>query len=420
MIEWGYQMNNTVDTLIIGAGITGLSLASFLGTDDYLIVEKDSEVGGYCKTTIRNGFVWDYSGHFFHFNNQEIKDYVLENIECDIKTVRKKSHISYKDMYIDFPFQNNIHQLPTNEFIECLYDLYHRGNEKVNTFTDYVVNTLGHSICDKFIIPYNEKLYACDLNKLDYDAMGRFFPKPTMFEDLLSELRNNNKTKSYNDTFIYPTGGSIEFVKSLYKRVNEKNVLLNTKIIGIDLENKIAQTNNGYIKFNKLVNTMPFDTFMKLTGEKVDNLSSNKVVVFNLGFDKPTDINSNWVYYPNDEIFYRVGFYNNIFGTDKMSLYVEIGMDKTQEVNEKDLLNKILDDLSGVGVVTNHTLVDHQMIIMNPAYVHITKESKEIYNDWCKKNNPNGLFSIGRYGSWTYCSIEDNIIQAKELSIRLV
>jgi hypothetical protein len=52
---------------------------------------------------------------------------------------------------------------------------------------------------------------------------------------------------------------------------------------------------------------------------------------------------------------------------------------------------------------------------MNPAYVHITKESKEIYNDWGKKNNPNGLFSIGRYGSWTYCSIEDNIIESKKL-----
>ena len=413
-------MNNTVDTLIIGAGITGLSLASFLETNNYLIVDKDSEVGGYCKTTIRNGFVWDYSGHFFHFNNQQIKDYVLENIECDIKTVKKKSHISYKDRYIDFPFQNNIHQLPTNEFIECLYDMYHRGNEKVNTFTDYVVNTLGHSICDKFIIPYNQKLYACDLNKLDYDAMGRFFPKPTMFDDLLFELRNNKKTESYNDTFIYPTGGSIEFVKSLYKRVNEKNVLLNTKIIGIDLENKIAQTNNGYIKFNKLVNTMPFDTFMELTGKKVDNLSSNKVVVFNLGFDLPTDIESNWVYYPGDEIFYRVGFYNNIFNTDRMSLYVEIGMEKTDEVIEDELLKKILEDLNRVGVVTNHTLVDHQMIVMNPAYVHITKESKEIYNDWGKKNNPNGLFSIGRYGSWTYCSIEDNILQSKEISVRLV
>ena len=42
-----------VDTLIIGAGITGLSLASFFNSDDYLIVEKDSEVGGYCKTTTK-------------------------------------------------------------------------------------------------------------------------------------------------------------------------------------------------------------------------------------------------------------------------------------------------------------------------------------------------------------------------------
>ena len=28
----------------------------------------------------------------------------------------------------------------------------------------------------KFLIPYNEKLYATDLATLDKDAMGRFFP----------------------------------------------------------------------------------------------------------------------------------------------------------------------------------------------------------------------------------------------------
>jgi protoporphyrinogen oxidase len=250
--------------------------------------------------------------------------------------------------------------------------------------------------------------------------MGRFFPKPTNFNDLLFQLKNNNKTESYNDTFIYPTGGSVEFVKSLVKRVNKDNILLNTEIIGIDLTTKIAQTNNGSIKFNKLVNTMPFDTFMKLTGNKVDNLSSNKVVVFNLGFDRQTGVDSNWVYFPGDEIFYRVGFYNNIFKTDKMSLYVEIGMEKNQEVDEQSLLKKVLEDLEESGIIVGQKLVDHQMIVMNPAYVHITKESKEIYNSWNKKNNPNGLFSIGRYGSWTYCSIEDNIIQARDLSILLV
>lgn len=103
-----------------------------------------------------------------------------------------------------------------------------------------------------------------------------------------------------------------------------------------------------------------------------------------------------------------------------MSLYVEIGMEQNQEINKETLLNKVLEDLSRVGVVNEHNLIDHEMIVMNPAYVHITKKSKDIYNSWCKKNNPDGLFSIGRYGSWTYCSIEDNIIQAKDLSSEIL
>ena len=31
----------------------------------------------------------------------------------------------------------------------------------------------------------------------------------------------------------------------------------------------------------------------------------------------------------------------------------------------------------------------------------------------------NDIYSIGRYGSWTYCSIEDNILEARELAEKL-
>jgi len=390
------------DILIIGGGVTGLSLASFLGDKDYLLIERDDSLGGYCKTTISGEYVWDYSGHFFHFRNEEIKNYVLSEIDCELLEVNKITDIDYKGQIIDFPFQHNISQLNKEEYEECLNDLNKCGIEDKTTFKSYVRSTLGDGICDKFIIPYNEKLYACDLNKLEYDSMGRFFPK-----------RNNNV--SYNETFIYPIKGSYEYIKSILKRVDESKIQLNTEVIDIDLKNKIVKTNNGEIKFNKLVSTLPFDRLLKITNQPSD-LSSNKVVVFNLGFDKGSDIKTHWRYFPNDEIFYRVGFYNNILGQEKLSLYVEIGLEKTDTFDQVELLNTVLMDLRKSKVITDHNLIDYQFLMMNPAYVHITDKSKKTYEGWCKKYNPQKIFSIGRYGEWTYCSIEDNIIKANEIS----
>ena len=382
-------------TLIIGGGITGLSAASFLPHSDYLVLEKDSILGGYCKTTVRGDYTWDYSGHFFHFNNPEIKDYVLANMESEMLQVTKITDIDYKRNIVDFPFQFNIDQLPEEEYKECLEDLNNLGETDLSTFKSFVRSTLGKGICNKFIIPYNEKLYACDLDELEYDSMGRFFPK--------------SKSKSYNDTFIYPKGGSYEYIKSVLKRLDSNKILLNTELISLDLENKIAKTNKGDIKFEQLISTLPFN---KINPDS--RLSANKVAVFNLGFDKGSPIQTHWRYFPGSEVFYRVGFYNNILGQEKLSLYVEMGLKETDQIHEEILLDKVLADLQSCKIIDNHQLVEHQFLIMNPAYVHITKDSKEIYDEWCQKYNPQGIYSIGRYGSWTYCSIEDNIIEAQQ------
>ena len=55
-----------VKYLIIGAGISGLTAANYL-KKDYLLIEKENEPGGYCRTIHRGDYVWDYAGHFFHF-----------------------------------------------------------------------------------------------------------------------------------------------------------------------------------------------------------------------------------------------------------------------------------------------------------------------------------------------------------------
>ena len=186
-------------------------------------------------------------------------------------------------------------------------------------------------------------------------------------------------------------------------------------MISIDLEKKEVRTREKIFKFNKLVNTLPLNSLLGLTGNSPDELTSNKVCVFNLGFDSTTKIESNWIYFPGDEIFYRVGFYNNIFDSSRMSLYVEIGFPKDQKVNEEDLLEKVMVDLRKSGIVQNQNLIEKQFLVMSPAYAHITEKSKSIYSEWCDRWNKEGIYSIGRYGQWTYCSIEDNIKQAKRI-----
>lgn len=103
--------------LIIGAGVSGISYANFT-RDDFLIVERDATPGGYCRTTKRNGYVWDYSGHFFHFRHPYIERYVCQNIAPEsLVNAEKHTQILYNRRYVDFPFQKNIHQLDKEEFI---------------------------------------------------------------------------------------------------------------------------------------------------------------------------------------------------------------------------------------------------------------------------------------------------------------
>ncbi len=409
--------------LIVGAGITGLAFANFIDDDDYLVLEGSDEIGGWCKTEKRDGFVWDYSGHFFHFRRPEIEQYLRDRMPGqEIATVVKNSLIYYAGGWVDFPFQKNIHQLPRDEFIECLHDLFFRDASEADadSFEAMLYEKFGRGIAEKFLIPYNEKLYACDLGALDRDAMGRFFPHA----DLESILRNMRvaDNASYNATFTYPRGGAIEYVRALASEVPDESLCLSEALTEVDLSRRIARTSKGReIEYEVLVSSAPFDQFLRICGLPHDPsvLTSNKVLVFNLGFDRKGKEGVHWVYYPQRDVcFYRVGFYDNILDGDRMSLYVEIGLEPDAEVDVDASLKDVLRDLERVGVVDGHELVAHHSVVLDPAYVHITTDSRALHERATRVLGAAGAYSIGRYGGWTYCSIEDNIVEARELAER--
>lgn len=410
--------------LIIGAGITGLSYAAFCGHDDYQIYEAEENIGGYCKTTSRNGFVWDYSGHFFHFQDDEIRSFIMDNIDKELLvSVIKATYIKYKDLKVDFPFQKNIHQLSKEELIDCLYDLFTIESQSYDNFKEMLYVKFGKSIAEKFLIPYNTKLYACDLNTLDKDSMGRFFPYASKEEIIRNFKADNND--SYNASFVYPKTGAISYINSVITHIDKSKIRTGCAITSIDPDKHQALASDGtVIKYDKLISTIPFPKLLEMTHVDHDKTiyNWNQVLVFNLGFDRNgNDRKSHWLYFPEPKYcFYRVGFYSNILSADRLSLYVEIGFPKEASIDTQKYLQQTIDDLKTAGIITDDMkLVDHEAIIMNPAYVHINSKSTDDVKYKKQLLATHDIHSIGRYGSWTYCSIEDNIKESKSLAMQI-
>ena len=418
----------SVRTLIVGAGITGLATAAALserGDEDYLVLEADREIGGWCKTVKKEGFVWDYSGHFFHFKHPEIERWLRDRMPGQrVRVVDKKSFIAFGGRLVDFPFQKNIHQLPQADFVECLYDLYFARSSDVKrdapaperNFLEMLQARFGKGICDRFLVPYNEKLYACDLATLDKDAMGRFFPHANL-TDVVRNMKHAENA-SYNATFTYPEGGAIEYVKALAGAVRADGVSLGEGLVSVDLARKVARTTRREIGFERLVSSAPFDRFAALchVAHDASAWAYNKVLVFNLGFDEKGRKGIHWCYYPDrSTVFYRVGWYDNIFDADRMSLYVEIGFPSGAVIDAAAMRARVLADLAREGVVTGQRLVAEHSVVLDPAYVHVTQRSLAEHARVAALLRERGVHSIGRYGGWTYCAIEDNIVEARAL-----
>ncbi|GHA27609.1 protoporphyrinogen/coproporphyrinogen oxidase [Oceanisphaera arctica] len=413
--------------LIIGGGVSGLMFANENKEKDILLVEKEKELGGYCRTIHQDGFIWDYAGHFFHFSNDEIKKFFQGKISNDSLVYKKKvTNIFYKDNVIDFPFQTNIHQLDKSDFIDCLYDLFFKEEkEDYESFLDMLYGKFGRSITEMFLKPYNEKLYACDLNKLDQDAMGRFFPYANL-EQIIKSFKKEYQG-SYNATFLYPKNGAKVFVDALAEDIPSSKILMNEKVISVDVERKCVVTDKREIFYEFLINTMPLNLLLESIDKKshqnfTSKLSWNKVLVFNLGFNKSSKFDDvHWAYFPEGKYnFYRVGFYNNILDHERLSLYVEIGCSPESTVDEQSALDKVLQGLRQAGIIDEtHQLQSYCSIVMNPAYVHVDSQLHIRKEEIKSQLESVGVYTVGRYGDWKYCSIEDSMLDAISVSKKL-
>ncbi len=171
---------------IIGGGISGLAAAYFL-EHDYEILERDPQCGGLCTTYEKNGFLYDIGGHIMFSTNKEILDFEVSLLGDNIQKRRRSNKIWYKGRFVKYPFENGLHALDKEEIFECLRDYLQNNNPKPNNLKEWFYYTFGNSLANKYLIPYNEKIWKTDPASMSLEWVERI-PKPPTEDVIKSEI----------------------------------------------------------------------------------------------------------------------------------------------------------------------------------------------------------------------------------------
>lgn len=427
-------------TLIIGAGLTGLSCSIHLKSE-HLLVEAEMEPGGIVRTRIKHGgFYCDGTGHWLHLRNPEMKAMVYDALGENIIEYTRKARIFSKEVHTLFPFQANLAGLPNEVVLECLMGLWRArhpedfGLEAVQTpsssFGESILRLFGEGISKHFMTPYNEKLLGVPLTEISPRYAERFVPKPSIEDILNGAFGLSKESLGYNATFIYPkTGGIGALPKALESHFGVKPEY-GIRVTNIDLEEHTAELSDGRtIRYENLVNTMPLANLLKLLrttppliAESASKLRATTVHYFDVGVRGPGAAGSDfhWVYFPETEfVFYRVGSYSavhpDLSPEGCRSYYVEIsgGYEAFREDLE-GLKKRVIQDLIKGGTLSTEDEILFMDLCEIPyAYVRFDTDYEASRATVLEELAKHDVQSCGRWGGWNYGGMEDALLEGR-------
>jgi len=416
---------------IFGAGLTGLTLGYLLKSKrmDFEILEKENNCGGLMRTLQEDGFTFDYGGsHIIFSKDREILDFMLSLLGDNKIRNRRNTKIIYKGYYVKYPFENGLADLPKEENFECLYhfvqNLIKKEKEELKPPTnlkEWFYHTFGKGIAEKYLIPYNEKIWKYPLEKISLEWVERI-PNPPLEDILKSSLGMETEGYTHQLYFYYPKFGGVQaLIRSLEGKVNGK-VVTNFEVKKIKREDgKWIISNNKREKlFDKIISTIPIHNLINALDapEEVknaaNNLKYNSLITVMLGLDVKKLNDLTWLYIPQkDALTHRVSFPSNYSPyaapKGKSSVLAEITCnieDETWKMDDEQIANQVVDELNRLKIIDKTKVCFSKVKRMEYAYVINDLEYDKnirIVKEFMKRM---GIDLVGRFAEFKYLNMD--------------
>ncbi len=363
--------------LVIGGGFAGCAAAHCIsnyagGQWEIDLVEKSGHLGAGNKTRYYGGHPYTFGPRHFLTQDEEVYTY-LDSI-IPIRRCQEHEFITYieqdKEFY-SFPInKNDLERMPDKEQIyKELSSL--NGVTKAMDFEEYWIGSVGKTLYDKFVNTYNKKMWAIDNNKV-FDTF-KWSPKGVA-------LKEGPRAAWDNAISGYPYDAS-GYDKYFEIATASSNLFLKTEIDIYDIERKRVFYMGDWHEYDVIVNTIsPCSLFNSCYGELP--FIGRDILKFVLPTEFAFPENVYFVYFASNEPFTRIVEYKK-FTKHK----------------------------------SPHTLLTLEIPSLNGKHYPMPMKSEQARASKYHLLMPDGVFSIGRAGSYRYeVDIDDSIRQAMDIA----
>lgn len=219
-------------TAIIGAGISGLSIARMLSAQDEVTVfEAQSAPGGLCKCAEVQGNLFHLTGgHCFNSKRADVLDWFwqqgADGTEHYAK-VQRNAAVSLEDgTVVQYPIENHVYQMPQElqkKIIADLLTMAAQGETEVTNFDEFLLSRFGKTLYELYFAPYNEKIWQRSLKDVPISWLEGKLPMPTVEEILLANFNHEEEQKMVHSSFYASKKlGSQQIVDTLSDGLNIK------------------------------------------------------------------------------------------------------------------------------------------------------------------------------------------------------
>lgn len=395
-----------IDYLILGAGPAGLTVANRLmdkGITSFLVLEEEEAAGGLCRSKTVDDSPLDIGGgHILDVRRPAVTEYLFRFMPLEEWNIySRKSDICINDgLFIDYPYEANIWQLPIDEQVEHLLSISHAGCNcgvsKPELFDDWIVWKLGEKIAKEYMFPYNRKIWSVDLKRLGTYWMEKL-PDVSMKETLYSCLEH----KAYGSLpghakFYYPKRfGFGELFLRMADRVKD-HIIYKEKVESLQVERLCV---NNRFSAKKIINTIPWKAFEHSADIPKDILQAiGKLeytsVVIEYQPDK-SNTQAHWTYYPDETLSYHRILWRSNFCEGSTGYWTETNLKRFSNDPGK---------------------FSHTNLFAYPLNTIEKPDAIAKILTWAKTKN---ILGVGRWGEWEHLNTDVTIEHAIHLADEL-